>query len=246
MPTLHIYCNLPVDAAIAARSPIAGELDIPLTAEELAELHYHHLHDVASPYIDIVAAPNRARLEVRACGWPAVIEALRVEFLGKKNRISGIEKLVTTRGTPDQITRWRAGRLSEGEIGQIARGVAFVTFEGQSRYVRIEYDRGNGTAPRNPLPHTARCSRPEPSFEVTEQRSLDKTTHDTFQTYQAAAARAMESWKAMELDPYFSWIRVTAKRHAGRCPECGGELDRMAALVEVTWGGRTLSREYAL
>ena len=41
-------------------------------------------------------------------------------------------------------------------------------------------------------------------------------------------------------------VRVALRAHRGACDICGGDVHENAALVEIDWAGRTLSREYSL
>jgi hypothetical protein len=205
--------------------------------------------DLRDPAVQDEGARNATQILMFTPGLECLTEewrpAERRENAVLAVRLAADERLLAARGTADQRDRWRARTLTENEMMVLAREVAFMTCEGLPRYVRFEHDRGDGSTPRNPLPHAPGCAKPTPDFYVAEVPAHQWASKDALRHLLNAIERALSTWVALELGD-FTDARVTVRLHTGRCPGCNAKIERVGGLVEVAWAGRTLSREYAL
>lgn len=150
-------------------------------------------------------------------------------------------------GTSNQRQRWNSGCLPEGDLLLIARDEIFRPFSLCARRTRkgaaaIRHPtdaRGAWTCAESAVGGTIPirwANLPDPKLTETQWGSLQRilTAGDEVRRH---------AW--MRLSPPTS-VRVEIREHRGECLSCHGQSSENAALVEIDWAGRVLSREYVL
>jgi hypothetical protein len=150
---------------------------------------------------------------------------------------TGIEELLRNYGAPSDLADWRARLMPEDKLLDIARRVAFITFEPMPKYDRLErYHLVN---------HGPSCDgSAKPKFEAGEFLAPPSSLRKAWSKMVAAADRSLASWG--DLAAYFTRPAVVVRFHVATCPTCLATVHRYSALVTVYWAGRPLSREFAL
>ena len=141
-------------------------------------------------------------------------------------------------GTPSQRARWERGALPEQEVVAIARVALFAplaTFAVRSKMTAVDIHRA--------MPF---CAADSTDIRW-ETRSDVQIPDPGWHTYKQItfAAKDIREHEWMVCSPR-SGVTVDLREHRGTCCICGRHRSQLAALVTVTWAGRTLSREYLL
>ncbi len=144
--------------------------------------------------------------------------------------------------TDNQRERLAAGMLPTEELVDLARTELFRPFERLAGQGVTRWNTGDELTALRRAVHSAQdCT----SVELIESRLTLVTTNatewDRLRAVEVAVAEATHhAWlhpKDMDL---ICW------RHAVKCRRCGRTRDAASAKVSITWGGRTLTREYKL
>lgn len=141
-------------------------------------------------------------------------------------------------GTLSQRARWERGALPEAELVGIARVALFAplaTFQVRSKMTAIDIHRA--------MPLCAAGSTDVDWETRSDVQIPDGLWHNYKQLTFAAKDIRQHEW--MACSPR-SGVTVDLREHRGTCRICGRVRSQIAALVTVTWAGRTLSREYLL
>jgi hypothetical protein len=148
-------------------------------------------------------------------------------------------------GTQSQRQRWGVGCLPDEELLFISRNTLFLAFALIPRRSKM----GPG-AIAHPVDPDGRwtCHRPG-GIPVAWS-----TTPSPMPLSGAEWRIVTRIHSAMEETRRHPWlrgspstaVRVSVRAHRGTCEICGADVHENAALVEIDWAGRTLSREYSL
>jgi hypothetical protein len=155
------------------------------------------------------------------------------------------ENEALARGTVNQRQRWNSGCLPEAELRLLARTELFQPFALCPRRTR----KGPSAIPHptdaggtwlcsaiNGTIAVAWATRPDPE--------LSETQWQTVQRLQSGCDEVRRHpWMSMSQP---TAVRFTVREHRGECTTCHQQTSENAALLEIDWAGRTLSREYML
>jgi hypothetical protein len=157
------------------------------------------------------------------------------------------ENEVLARGTSNQRQRWDSGCLPDNELRLLARTELFRPFslcprrvrKGPSAIPHPKDDLGAWLCAATAINGTiavAWKTRPDPELTETQWQSLQRLL---------AASDEVRRHPWMRMSQPTS-VRLAIREHSGECAACRQRTAENAALVEIDWAGRTLSREYML
>lgn len=213
---------------------------------------------ITSPSLEDAGAEAREIISAHPGFRAATLESIQVtplslsESLLIDNLALWQESEAVALGTVDQRLRWGTDALSIEEIADLARPELFRAFSAFRKYNRmpvsaIPHPRdnhgvwtcaqiGDHERDRNrPLP-IAWSTLPTPVLSPSEWNTLRAIGV-------AIDATNRHPWLAPSPSPAAT---VATRIHKGTCKVCDREAGETAALVTISWAGRTLSREYRL
>jgi len=213
---------------------------------------------LTSPSIEEAGTEARGLVAARHGFQDAAIESLRVTplSLSESMRIDNLalwqESEALALGTVDQRLRWGTDALPIEEIADLARPELFRSFVAFRKYNRmavsaIPHPRdsngvwtcvqiGDHERDRNRQLPIAWLTMPTPVLSQREWVTLRAINV-------ALEATNRHPWLAPSPTPAAT---VATRIHKGTCKVCEREAAETAALVTISWAGRTLSREYRL
>ncbi len=244
MPQLKIFCHIDPKIALATGLAEAGDVDLAISPDQVAELATHHLVDAAALYTGLEYQSVGKRLPVAGASWNHVIYALErvANDESRKRHHRAITALLDSFGNASQRTRWKSDALPNDELVEVARKVAFTAFDNFKRFVRLE---------EHDVAHDDLvCHGPDYVNATYASREVGATETETFRwrlmRFDAACRRSSIIWTDEKLDTQFTFPVVRPRLHIATCPVCKGSATRYSAMVQIAWLGRPLSREYAL
>lgn len=136
-------------------------------------------------------------------------------------RQAAIRTFLVTHASSEEVEIFDRGLLGETRIKDLARAQLFDGIQ-QARYERIV---------DSDIEHEDECSGYSVSYDTTSEFEMTLGQYRALKRIEATA-------------PEGSTVEV--RQHVAECDGCSGRVERLGALVTVTWNGYKLSREYAL
>lgn len=154
-------------------------------------------------------------------------------YLRHTNMTTWLEQEAAALGTVTQQDAYRAGRLSEAEIRQLARNALFAPFIAATELGELKR--------WSPMPWSA-----------VEHKRSGCVGYVDFEKHEVTGPATMLRELATLAEAH-DWCRKTGARfkivifqRVGTCRACKGQAAFLTAHVSVAWAGRSLSLEYAI
>lgn len=146
---------------------------------------------------------------------------------------AAMRELLELHGTANQLERYFAGRLPDGELHLLARDVLYQHLDDFRRWIKLApYD----------LMHRRGCHG-DVTFATHEAGALQA---DEWELYKAIRDRVDSSDMRAVLTKHQAAVKVDIVAHVGTCVVCGAQCSGRSAAVKIEWAGRPFNREYSL
>ena len=162
------------------------------------------------------------------------------EQMRADNLVTWQESEALRRGDVSQRQRWLSGCLPELELLALARDELFRPFTFLPRRRQKHF---------SSIPHPGSAchwGQDNETFIDWQTTDVSDISAQAWQQLTAVHTAALEMGRHAWLQASPSAVSVNVREHKGTCRRCTRSTADQSALVTVAWGGRTLSREYAL